>query len=459
MDETPKGRLLVVDDEKIAVENLEYILKRDGHEVTAVTSGASALKLLQEREFDVVLTDLRMEKVDGMGLLECCRERHPDTEVILVTGFATLESAVEAMKRGAFHYIAKPFRLDEVRKLTGQALEKIRLKRENRHLREEIARYQGEERIVTQDGGMLKLLEFTRQVAPTDCNCLIVGESGVGKEMFARELHARSGRTGPFVGVNCGAFQESLLENELFGHARGAFTGAGSDRKGVIEAARGGTLFLDEITEMSPAMQVKFLRVIQEREVRRLGDTTAIAVDLRFVGATNRNLQEEVAQGRFRKDLFFRLNVAQLAIPPLAERKGDIPLLAHHFLRQFAQRFGKEVVDIDPEVMAVLSGYGYPGNVRELRNIIERGVVVSTGQTLQMAHLPDDLREMEIMTIRRSEGRLPTLDEREREYVQWVFRNEAHGNQTLAAQILGIDRVSLWRKLKKYSAVESTEEP
>jgi DNA-binding NtrC family response regulator len=389
-----------------------------------------------------------------MQILQKCRASHPDTEVILITGYATLESAVDAMKHGAFYYIAKPFRLDEVRKVVAEALEKIRLRRENQVLREQVESFQGKVRIITQSAEMQRLLDMARQIAPTDCNVLITGESGTGKELFARYLHHHSKRDaadkpGPFVAINCGAFNEDLLANELFGHVKGAFTGAGNDKKGLLAAADGGTLFLDEITEMSPAMQVKLLRVIQEREVLPLGATAPFKVDVRFIAATNRNVLEMAKGGDFRQDLYFRLNVVNLMIPPLSRRKEDIPLLAHHFLQKCAARMGKEVTDIAAEAMDLLKVYDFPGNVRELENIIERGVAISSGRSIEPGHLPDDLRELAIRTFRKKEGHLPSLEEQERDYIRWVLQ-EAGGNQTLAAQILGIDRVSLWRKLKRY---------
>ena len=301
-----KGKLLIVEDEKIALKNLVHVMTKEGYDVAGTQSGATALGWIESQSFDVVLTDLRMEKVDGMQVLKKCRERSPDTEVIMITGYATPESAVEAMKGGAFYYIAKPFRLDDVRKVVGEALEKIRLKRENRQLREQLEGYEGKVRIITQDPAMLKLLEMARQVAPTDCNVLITGESGTGKELFARYLHYNSGRAdGPFLAVNCGAFGEELLSNELFGHEKGAFTGALTLKKGLIESAQGGTLFLDEITEMSPAMQVKLLRVIQEREVLRLGGTAPVKTDARYIAATNRDIETVTRDGSLRQDLFF----------------------------------------------------------------------------------------------------------------------------------------------------------
>jgi DNA-binding NtrC family response regulator len=450
-----KGKLLIVDDEKVAVRNLEHVMKKEGYEVVATQSGANALAHLERQAFDVVLTDLRMEKVDGMQVLQRCRQACPDTEVILITGYATLESAVDAMKHGAFYYIAKPFRLDEVRKVVAEAMAKVRLGRENRALREQVESFSGKVRIITQDGEMQRLLDMARQIAPTDCNVLLTGESGTGKELFAQYLHHHSRRAdGPFLAVNCGAFNEELLANELFGHAKGAYTGAASDRKGLLVAADGGTLFLDEITEMAPTMQVKLLRVIQEREVLPLGATIPVKVDVRFVAATNRDVKEMVADGKFRQDLWYRLNVVNLLIPPLSKRRDDVPLLAYHFLRQCAARMGKPVTEIATEAMDILKAYDFPGNVRELENIIERGVAIATGDAIETGHLPNDLRELTIRTFRKKEGRLPSLEEQERDYIQWVLA-ETGGNQTLAAQILGIDRVSLWRKLKRYEIEKS----
>jgi DNA-binding NtrC family response regulator len=444
------GKLLIVDDDKVALKNLEQVMKKAGHAVVATQSGGNALALLEKQPFDVVLSELRMDKVDGMQILKRCRDNHPDTEVILISGHATLASAVEAMKQGAFYYLAKPCRAEEMEERVGGALEKIRLRRENRSLKAQVASYQGKVRILTQDSRMQHLLDMARQVAPTDCNILITGESGTGKELFARYLHHHSRREpGPFVAVNCGAFNEELLANELFGHTKGAFTGAHADKKGLLEAASGGTLFLDEITEMSPAMQVKLLRVIQEKEVQPLGATVPVKIDVRFIAATNRDVQDMVKQGSFRQDLYFRLNVVNLHIPALSARKEDVPLLAHHFLAKHAATMGKDVTELAPDALDLLRTYDFPGNVRELENIIERGVALTTGHSIEPAHLPDDLRELSIRTFRKKAGRIPTLEEQEQEYISWVLQ-EAGGNQTHAAHLLGIDRVSLWRKLKRY---------
>ncbi|MFN3740456.1 MAG: sigma-54-dependent transcriptional regulator [Thermodesulfovibrionales bacterium] len=445
-----QAKILIVDDEKIALRNLEHIMKKEGYEVTATTSGSNALRLLQEQEFNVVLTDLKMERVDGMEILENCKKLYPDTEVIMITAYATIPSAVETMKKGAYDYIAKPFKLDEVRRVIKEAIEKVRLKKENRLLREELQKYEGKVKIVTQDPEMKRLLDTARQIATIDCNIIISGESGTGKELFARYIHFNSRRAeGPLFAINCGAFTEELLSNELFGHEKGAFTGATSMKKGLIEMASGGTLFLDEITEMPPSMQVKLLRVIQERELLRVGGTEPIRVDVRFIAATNRDIQDSIKSGQFRQDLYYRLNVVSFRIPPLSERRDDIPLLVQYFLKKYSTIMQKEVTEVSEDVMALLMNYDFPGNVRELENIVERGVALTNSGKIEIGHLPEDLKQLSIRTFRKKEGRIPSLEEQEEAYIKWVLK-EVGGNKTLAAQILGIDRVSLWRKLKKY---------
>jgi DNA-binding NtrC family response regulator len=445
---TAAAQLLIVDDEDIALRNLQHVMTKEGYAVTATRSGTKALALLEQQRFDVVLTDLRMEKVDGMDILRRCRDIDPQAEVILITGHASTESAVAAMKQGAFYYLAKPFRLDEVRKVVAEAVEKVRLKRENAALREQLDNSAEPVRIVTRDAAMERLLELARQVAPTDCTVLITGDSGTGKELLARYVHYHSGRREmPCIAVNCGALAEQLLENELFGHEKGAFTGALAAKKGLVEAAAGGTLFLDEITEMSPAMQVKLLRVLQEREVLRLGATRPVRCDVRVIAASNRDVAAAVRDGTFRKDLYYRLDVVRLHLPPLAARRGDIPLLALHFLRRHAAQMKRDVSKLAPEALALLMNYAFPGNVRELENLIARGTAVAAGDTIEAADLPEHLRDIGVITIQKREGRMPTLEEQEREYINRVLE-ETSGNQTAAAQILGINRASLWRKLK-----------
>ncbi|HRH80963.1 MAG TPA: sigma-54 dependent transcriptional regulator [Thiobacillaceae bacterium] len=450
MNETAPPSLLIIDDEAAALKSLAHIFRKEGYEVTARQSGLAGLKALEMRAFDVVLTDLMMDRVDGMAILRRVRELHPDSETVVITGHATLKSAVAAMKEGAFHYVAKPYRLDEVRQVVKSALDMVRLKQENRALKRRIEGYQGSVNIITQDLAMQRLLEVARQVAATDCNVLITGESGTGKELMARYVHLHGKRAaGPFVAVNCGALQEELLANELFGHDKGAFTGADREKQGLIEVADGGTLFLDEVTEMSPTMQVKLLRVIQEREFLRVGGTKPIPVDVRIVAATNRDLQEAVNAGRFRSDFYFRLNVVNLVLPPLRERRDDIPLLAYYFLKKHALAMAKPVADIDPKALCLLSDYDFPGNVRELSNMIERGVALAVGPTLETAQLPDVTRAAQVRVLPKAGEAFPTLEDQEEVLIRRALEH-TRGNRSQAADMLGIDRVSLWRKIKKY---------
>mgnify|MGYP001626205864 CR=1 FL=1 len=447
-------KILIVEDERVTLRNLEYVLKQEGYEVVATTSGTNALKLLQENNFDLVLTDLKLEKVDGIEILEKCKSISPDTEVIIITAYATISSAIESMKKGAFYYLPKPFKLDEVKKLVKEALEKVKLKKEVSKLKKLIETGEKPVIILTQNPKMQKILETAKKIAGTDCNVIITGESGTGKELLARYIHYHSLRSDkPFVAINCGVFSEELLANELFGHERGAFTGADTVKKGLIEIANKGTLFLDEITEMSPSMQAKLLRVIQEKEFLRLGGTIPIKVDVRFIAATNKDLKSLIKEGKFREDLYYRLCVVHFELPPLAERKEDIPLLAYYFLKKYSSLMKKEVKEISPKALEILMEYDYPGNIRELENIIERGVALATGNVLEPGHLPEDLQFLKIKTFRKKEGRYPTLEEQEKEYILWILK-EVGGNKSLAAEILGIDRVSLWRKLKKYGIEE-----
>jgi DNA-binding NtrC family response regulator len=369
----------------------------------------------------------------------------------MITGFATVDTAIEAMKEGAYHYVTKPYQLDEVRKVVKEALEKNQLKKENSRLRKMLEGIQGETKLITDNAKMKSLLEVAGQVAATDTNVVISGESGTGKELLAKYIHQHSLRhKGPLLSINCGVFTDDLLANELFGHEKGAFTGATETKKGLVEMADGGTLFLDEVTEMPPTMQVKLLRVLQEKEVMRVGGTKPIKVDVRFITATNRDLQEEVNSGRFRQDLFFRINVVSIRIPPLSERKDDIPLLVFHFLKKYSSLMGKEIMEVAQEVLDVLIQYDFPGNVRELENIVERGVALVNGDTIEIAHLPEDLRGFSVQIFRKTEGgKFPSLEEMERSYIKWVL-NETANSKTEAAAALGIDRSSLWRKLKKF---------
>jgi len=442
--------VLVVDDEAIARDNLAHVLRREGLDVACAANGNEALETLSRTRVALLLTDLKMPGMDGLTLMKEARERHPCLEVVVITAHASTESAVDAMRAGAFYYIEKPFRLPEVRKVVREALEKVALKEENATLKSALSQAMGSSRVVTQSVAMQEVLSTATQVAPTDCAVLIVGETGTGKEVVARYIHESSRRAaGRFLALNCGALTEELLANELFGHERGAFTGATGTKPGLIETAAGGTLFLDEVTEMSPAIQVKLLRVLQEREFFRLGGRVAIPTDVRIVAATNRDPLSCVGEGRFRQDLYFRLNVVGLSLPPLRARRGDIPLLALHFLARSARRMGKPVSEIAPDALECLLAHSFPGNVRELENLVDRGVALATGTAITRDLLPAEVvKNVEDSPAPEPAGRIPTLAEIEARHIQRVLAH-TNGNRAKAAELLGIDRVSLWRKLRR----------
>lgn len=439
--------ILIADDDPIARENLAYILKRDGYRVLPVDSGQAAIREMERTEPDLVMTDLKMQPVDGTAVLRKTRELFPHTEVIVITGYATVSSAVQAMQDGAFSYIPKPYQIAEVRVQVRQALEKRAMRREIQDLRQQVRRHNAPALLIGNSREMEILKKTISRIAATDCNVLILGETGVGKELVARTVHHESLRAEKrFLAVNCGAFSEELLTNELFGHERDAFTGARSLKKGLLESASGGTVFLDEVADMPQSMQVKLLRVMQERTLIRVGGTDEVPIDIRVIAATNKNLKQEVERGAFRQDLYYRLNVISLPVPRLADRKDDILLLALHFMGQFARAQGKQIRAIDDEAVDLLLSYAFPGNVRELENFMERAVALCTDEVISAGHLPEDIRLLSTKIRRGSQ--FMTLEENEREYIEWVLR-QTDGNKTRAAEILGIDRVSLWRKLKR----------
>lgn len=449
-NEERRPHILVIDDEAIALSNMSHVLIKEGYDVTTCKDGESGLNALRHTRFDLVLTDLHMPGIDGMDVLQHVHVTIPETPVIMITGHATLDSAVKAMKRGAYHYIAKPFRLDEAREIVKSALEFGRMKNENRELRQTIETLSNQTTIITQDLAVQRLLETARQIASTDTSVVINGESGTGKELMARFIHEHSPRAnGPFVAFNCGALHEELAASELFGHEKGAFTGATARKIGLFEAADGGTLFLDEVTEMPLLMQVKLLRVLQEHELMRVGSTEPVNINVRVVAASNRDLKDAVDKGLMRDDLYFRLNVVTLSLPPLRERREDIPLLAYYMLRKYSTIIGHDVQEITPEALQRLLEYDFPGNIRELSNFIERGVALSSGPELGIEHLPHSLGALTVRVFTPEIATPPTtLEEQETEHIISVLKM-ADGNRTKAAKMLGIDRVSLWRKLKK----------
>ena len=450
MNERGKANILLIDDETIALSNLTHVLQREGYAVTACKSGEDGLAAIQKNAFDLVLTDLKMPGIDGIEVLRHIRATTPDVPVIMITGHATLDSAVEAMKAGAYHYIAKPFRLAEAREVVRGALEMRRIRHENSELKLRIEELSGQTTIITQDLGMQRLLETARKLANTGCSVVIQGETGTGKELLARFIHQNSRRAqGAFVAFNCGALHEELAASELFGHEKGAFTGALARKIGLIEAAEGGTLLLDEVAELPLLMQVKLLRVLQERELLRVGSIEPVKVDVRVVAASNRDLKAAVEAGQMRNDLYFRLNVVTLTLPPLRERRDDIPLLAYYLLRKYASLMDRPVQEITTDAMQQLVEYDYPGNVRELSNFVERGVALAQGDSLGIEHLPQHLGALTVRVFKPAMATTPaTLESQEAEHIRHVLELTG-GNRSEAARMLGIDRVSLWRKLKK----------
>ncbi len=452
-----KPKILVVDDERSILNTLEILLRGEGFDVAVSTSAADALARCQTFAPDLVLTDIRMPGTSGLELLSELRERDPELPVILMTAQASLQSAIDAVNQGAFYYLQKPFPNADLVALCRRATETRALKRENVALRREINRRDSsrDRRPVGRDRAFLQILELAETVAPTDSTVLITGESGTGKEVLARYLHALSQRAdGPFVSVNCGALPENLLESELFGHVRGSFTGAVRDREGLLVSARGGTFFLDEVGEMSAALQVKLLRALQEREVVPVGSTRPVDIDVRVVAATNRDLEHEIRKGTFRTDLYYRLNVISLHMPPLRDRPDDVVLLAEHFLERAAANGDAAALSMSQDARDCLRGYDWPGNVRELENALERAAVLARGGEIDRDHLPKRVVEPPPESlVSEREPTNPSLEAVERAYVLWVLQAEG-GNKARAAEVLGIDPSTLYRKLNRYGVTE-----
>jgi two-component system response regulator HydG len=446
--------VLVVDDEAGILESLRILLRGEGWQVLTAQGGRAGLEQLNASRPDVVLSDIRMPVVDGVQLLAAVKQRDPDCPVILMTAQATLQSAVQAVNEGAFHYVQKPFRNDEIIALVRRALETRVLTTENRVLKQAIRAQAGRasSRPIGRAPAWVAALKVAETVAPTDATVLIQGESGTGKEVVARWIHELSGRTEhPFLSINCGALPESLLESELFGHVKGSFTGAVKDKAGLFLAAAKGTFFLDEIGETTPATQVKLLRVLQQREVIPVGATETVPIDTRLIAATNRDLEAEMKTGRFRSDLFYRLNVIQIHLPPLRDRRQDIPLLTEQFLLTLAAGRGESPKRMTSDATEVLQSYAWPGNVRELENALERAYILSDGPAIGVESLPERIvtRKAEPLVSDRLPAN-PTLEAVERAYINWVLQAEG-GNKTRAAEVLDIDPSTLNRKLARYS--------
>ena len=445
--------VLVVDDESGILQTLEILLRAEGFTPHLAHGGKAALEMIPRLSPDIVLSDIRMPQVTGVEVLAAARAHDPDVPVILMTAQATLQTAMQAVNAGAFYYIQKPFRNDELVAIVRRAAEHRQLRVENTTLKKEIRRRErrGAGAPIGNNRAWLDVLRLAEAVAPTESTVLITGESGTGKEVVARYIHDLSGRADAgFQSINCGALPEGLLESELFGHVKGSFTGAVKDKAGLFTAAAGGTFFLDEIGETTPATQVKLLRVLQHREVIPVGATDAQPIDTRIIAATNRDLEEEIKRGGFRRDLFYRLNVIAVHLPPLRDRADDVLLLAESFLQRAGELRGESPKRLDDAAAEVLQGYQWPGNVRELENALERAVILTAGEMIGVGGLPERVTE------RRSEPLLaeraavnPTLETIERAYIQFVLQSE-QGNKTRAAEVLGIDPSTLHRKLARY---------
>lgn len=449
--------VLVIDDESGILETLRILLKKSGFDVSTAQGGNSALEAIKAGSADIVLTDVRMPQIGGLDVLHAAHEQDPETPVILMTAQASLQTAIQAVNDGAFYYIQKPFSNDDMVAICRRAAEYRELRSENKHLKTEIRRR--DRSVAAKPLGkspcFVEVMKLVEQVAPTDSTVLIQGESGTGKEVIARYIHELSHRIeGPFLSINCGALPESLLESELFGHVKGSFTGAVKDKEGLFTAARGGTFFLDEIGETTPATQVKLLRVLQEREVLPVGGTEPLRVDVRVIAATNRDLDEEIRRGRFRSDLFYRLNVFSLYLPKLSERREDIPLFAEAFLERIGRERDHGAPVLSQDVLDAIMVYEWPGNVRELENALEHAAILTRGREIDLDTLPKRITAPKAQPLVDDRPVAnPTLEVIEQAYIMWVLQAEG-GNKTRTAEVLGIDPSTLYRKLARYDPTE-----
>ncbi|HVP57828.1 MAG TPA: sigma-54 dependent transcriptional regulator [bacterium] len=444
-------RILVVEDEEGMREFLRILLTKEGYDVLAFEEGSGALEAFKDENFHVVITDIKMPGMDGMEVLARVKEIDPSIPVIIMTGHGSMETAIEAVNRDAFAYLLKQARNDEIKQLVKKAVEMRLLQKENRLLKQQLKKSLTDRPTIGKSQKIRQVFALVDKVAETDSTILIYGESGTGKELVAREIHTKSCRTeGPFVSINCGALPETLLESELFGHVRGSFTGAVRDKDGLFAVAKGGTFFLDEVGETSSTIQVKLLRVLQEREIIPVGGVKPIKVDVRLIAATNADLERDVETGKFRADLFYRLNVIPIRIPPLRERKDDIPLLVEHFLKIYSQGGARPIKTVSPEALDMLMRYDWPGNVRELENALERAVILQEGRVIMPEDLPEKLRSRNkdktdsVVSVTNL-----TLDELEKEYLLKVLE-ETGWHKKRAASILGINASTLYRKLQRY---------
>ncbi len=450
------GRILIVDDDRAMCQLLIDLLGEEGYETGVAYDGESALEKYRTARFDLTITDLMMPKMKGIELVTRLREIDSGALVLLITAFGTIESAVEAMRAGAFHYVTKPFHNDEILLQVKRAIEQKSLREELRRLRTEVQARDRFQNIIGQSAAMQRILEVVGQVSDLHANILIEGESGTGKELIARAIHSASARAaGPYVPINCAAIPETLLESELFGYVRGAFTDARKDRRGLFQEASGGVLFLDEISEIPLTLQAKLLRILEDKEVRPLGANQVEKVDTRVLSASNRSLDEQVRAGKFRQDLYYRLNVIRIELPPLRQRSEDIPLLVNHFIDKFAESAKRVIKGIDPAALTVLQSHDWPGNIRELEHVLERAVLLGKDDTVGLDDLPQPMiaHSERGFVAGQAVAKQLTLRDLEREYIGKVLET-THGNKTEAARILGVDRTTLYRKLEEYKIAD-----
>jgi two-component system, NtrC family, response regulator AtoC len=453
------GEILVVDDDARMRELIAKVLAREGYSVRSLPRGQEVLQTLEEEPAELVISDIRMPEMDGLTLLQEVKRVAPETSVLLMTAFGSIDTAVQAIKAGAYDYLTKPFKMDEVVVVVRRAMEERRLRAEVRALREEVSTKYNFSYILGKSKPMRDLFALIKKVAGSRSTVLIQGKSGTGKELVAKAIHYNSPRRArPLVTINCSAIPKDLLESELFGHLKGAFTGAIANKRGLFEEADGGSLLLDEIGELSPELQVKLLRVLQEREIRRVGDTRTVSVDVRLIAATNRDLAQAVKEGLFREDLYYRLNVIPIVLPALKDRTEDIPVLANHFLMKYAKEADPPIEGIAKDAMRLLLEYDWPGNVRELENVIERAVILAHGPQIRPEDLPAHLRTHQTPVPHQpkaTSAHRPTLEDLERDYIATVLR-ETRWHQMRAAHILGIDRRTLYRKIRTYGFQPTT---
>ena len=446
--------ILIIDDEENMLHMLKTLLSKEGYEVVTATNGTEGLERIETDSFDTILCDIRMPEMDGLSFLKAAKEKNLDSTIIMMSAYGTIDLAVEAMKHGAYDYVSKPFKPDEIILTLKKAEERERLRKENILLKKEIKKEFGFENIITKNDKMFQIFETIHKISDYDSSVLIIGESGTGKELVAKAIHYNSKRNGkPFIAINCGAIPENLLESELFGYVKGAFTDAHQNKKGLFEEANGGTLLLDEIGELPSNLQVKLLRALQEGEVRKIGDTKQIKLDVRIIAATSRNLAQEARKDNFREDLFYRLNVIQIDLPPLRERREDIPLLANHFINRYNEKHHLKVKNISSAALNILVEYDWQGNIRELENAIERAIILSESSCIEVSSLPPDIRKSETFEdkeLGNDEYSIKKIHLIMEEQLIIKALNKTNGNRTQASKLLGISHPSLLSKMKGF---------